>query len=258
VSRQSFVSAQAGFQIPDSLLRPPATFTLAPPNPPAQTAQELAPGVWLAGTGSKSLVVAFNDHLVVVDAPVGGSADVITRAATLAPGKPIRYIVPTHHHDDHFSGVRHHARNGATIVTTAGNIDYLRRLMTAPMSSVMSPRNQVPPNSDYKVETIAGGKRVFSDGTRTLEIHQIRSPHAEEMLVAWLPAEGILFQADLIEAPQAGVALRGANADATTHLASVIREKGWDVRTFTGAHATLRSPAEFASLVRLPIIPPGP
>jgi len=30
------------------------------------------------------------------------------------------------------------------------------------------------------------------------------------------------------------------------------------VRTYAGAHATLRSPAEFAALVRLPIIPPGP
>jgi glyoxylase-like metal-dependent hydrolase (beta-lactamase superfamily II) len=257
-SVQNFVAADAGFQIPDSLLRPPAHFTVAPANPQAQPAQELAPGVWLVGTGSKSLVVAFNDHLVVVDAPASGSADVITRAATLAPGKPIRYIVPTHHHDDHFSGVRFHVRNGATIVTTPGNTEYLRRMMTAPMSSVMSPRNQAPPKSDYKAETITAGKRVFSDGARTLEIHQIGSPHAEEMLVAWLPSEGILFQADLIEAPQAGVALRGANAETTTHLAGVIREKGWDVRTFAGAHATMRSPAEFASLVKLPIIPPGP
>jgi hypothetical protein len=77
------------------------------------------------------------------------------------------------------------------------------------------------------------------------------------MLVAWLPAEGILFQADLIEAPRDGVALRGANAETTTHLARVIREKGWQVKTFTGAHATLRAPDEFEALVRLPIIPPG-
>jgi hypothetical protein len=130
--------------------------------------------------------------------------------------------------------------------------------MTAPMSTVMQARNQVPPKSDYKVETITGGKRVFMASSRTLEIHQIASPHAEEMLVAWLPSEGILFQADLIEAPPTGIALRGANAETTTHLADVIRDKGWDVRTFAGAHGTLRSPTEFASLVKLPIIPPGP
>jgi hypothetical protein len=97
---------------------------------------------------------------------------------------------------------------------------------------------------------------VFADGTRSLEIHQIASPHAQEMLVAWIPAEGILFQADLIEAP-AGMALPGSNAPTTTHLASVIREKGWDVRVFAGSHSTLGSPQVFAEIVGFPIIPPA-
>lgn len=252
-----FVAAEANFAIPDSLLRPPAHFTLNPPNPQQQPVTELASGVWLVGSGSKSLVVAFSDHVVVVDAPASTSAEVIRRVAELAPGKPIRYVVPTHHHDDHFIGVRYHAANGTTIVTTPGNIDYLRRIVTAPMSSLMQASNQVAARRDYKVETIVNGRRVFSDGTRTLEIHEVASPHADAMLLAWLPAEGILFQADLIEAPASGVAQRGANAEATAHLADVIREKGWDVKSFAGAHATLRSPAEFATLARLPILPHG-
>lgn len=252
-----FTSATLNYQIPDSLLTPPAHFSLAPPDPPAEAVRELAPGVWLVGSGSKSLVVALDDHTVVVDAPSSTSAEVITQAATLAPGKPVRYVVPTHHHDDHFMGVRYHAAAGTTIVTTAGNTDYLRRIMTAPMSSLMLARNQVPPASSYQVETIAGDRRVFTGGNRRLEIHRIASPHAEEMLIAWLPAEGILFQADLIEAPRAGVALPGANAETTRHLAEVIRNKGWNVRVFAGAHATLQEPAVFEELVRLPIIPPG-
>lgn len=252
-----YVAAEVNFAIPDSLMRPPAHFTLNPPGPSPQAVTELATGVWLVGSGSKSLVVAFGDHLVVVDAPAGTSAEVIRRAAEVAPGKPIRYVVPTHHHDDHFMGVRHHAANGATIVTTPGTTDYLRRIMTAPMSSVMQASNQAAPRRDYRVETITGGARVFSDGTRTLEIHQIASPHADAMLVAWLPSEGILFQADLIEAPASGIAQRGANAEATAHLAGVIREKGWTVKTFAGAHATLRGPAEFETLARLPILPYG-
>ena len=121
----------------------------------------------------------------------------------------------------------------------------------------MLARNQVPPTSNYKVETISGGKRVFTDGTRSLEIHQVASPHAQEMLVAWIPAEGILFQADLVEAPQSGVALPGNNASTTMHLADVIRDKGWKVRVFAGAHATLQSPQVFAEITRLPIIPPA-
>jgi glyoxylase-like metal-dependent hydrolase (beta-lactamase superfamily II) len=243
------------YGIPDSLLSPPSGFTVVPSEPPPPAVRALSPGVWLVGSGSKSLVVELSDHLVVVDAPSSTSAEVIATVASLAPRKPIRYVVPTHHHDDHFVGVRYHAAAGTTIVTTPGNVDYLRRIMTAPMSSLMQARNQVAPSSQYKTETIAGGRRVFTDGTRTLEIHQIASPHAQEMLVAWLPAEGILFQADLIEAPQSGVALRGANAATTTHLAEVIRQKGWTVRVFAGSHATLQSAQVFDELVRLPIIP---
>jgi glyoxylase-like metal-dependent hydrolase (beta-lactamase superfamily II) len=252
-----YTTATVEYTIPDSLLVPPVGFTSVAPEPPPPSVRELAPGVWTVGSGSKSLVVAFNDHVVIVDAPSSTSSEAIATVATLAPGKPIRYVVPTHHHDDHFVGVRYHIANGATVVTTAGNLDYLRRIVTAPTSSLMLARNQVPPASNYKVETIAGGKRIFTDGTRSLEIHQIASPHAQEMLVAWIPSHGILFQADLIEAPQSGVALPGANALTTMHLADVIREKRWNVRVFAGSHASLQSPGVFAEITRLPIIPPA-
>jgi glyoxylase-like metal-dependent hydrolase (beta-lactamase superfamily II) len=257
VSQERFVASHASWQIPDSLLSPPAGFAVAPRNAPQPPVAELASGVWMVGGGSRAMIVAFNDHVVVVDAPASGSGEAIRRAAELAPGKPIRSVIPTHHHDDHFIGVRYHAANGTTIVTTPGNGDYLRRIMTAPMSSLMLASNQVPAKSDYKVEMLTGDTRVFTDGTRRLEIHRMQSPHADDMLVAWLPTEGILFTADLIEAPPSGVAMRGANAATTMHLADVIRAKGWDVRTFAGAHATLRNPSEFAALVQLPIIPAG-
>jgi glyoxylase-like metal-dependent hydrolase (beta-lactamase superfamily II) len=256
-SASRYTTATLDYAIPDSLLAPPAGFAAVTSEPAPPSVRELAPGVWTVGSGSKSLVVAFNDHVVVVDAPSSTSSEVIATVATLAPGKPIRYVVPTHHHDDHFVGVRYHIANGATVVTTAGNLDYLRRIVTAPTSSLMLARNQVPPTSNYRVETIAGGKRVFTDGARSLEIHQIDSPHAQEMLVAWIPAEGLLFQADLIEAPQSGVALPGANAPTTMHLADVIREKGWNVRVFAGSHASLRGPEVFAEITALPIIPPA-
>jgi glyoxylase-like metal-dependent hydrolase (beta-lactamase superfamily II) len=250
-----FTTVTPGYAIPDSMLAPPSSFTSysATPVPPVA---ELAPGVWTIGSGSKSLVVAFNDHVVVVDAPSSTSSEVISTVRTLVPGKPIRFVIPTHHHDDHMMGARYHAANGATIVTTPGNVDYLRRLMTAPTSSLMLARNQVAPSSNYRVETIDGASRTFTDGTRSLEIHKIASPHADDMLIAWLPGEGILFQADLIEAPPTGDALRGANAVATTHLADVIRGKGWNVRVFAGAHATLKNAQVFADLVGLPILPP--
>jgi glyoxylase-like metal-dependent hydrolase (beta-lactamase superfamily II) len=251
-----YVAAKAGHRIPDSLVVIPPGYTPATPNAPTPVVQELSSGIRLVGGGNKTLVVEFADHLVAVDAQSSSSAQVIREAATFAPQKPIRYVVPTHHHDDHFMGVRYYSAAGATIVTTPGNVDYLKRIMNAPTSSLMLASNQVPPSASYKSETMTG-RRVFTDGTRTLEIHEIDSPHAEGMLVAWLPAEGILYTADLIEVGGGGSVLRGGNAAATVHLAEVIRQKGWNVRMFVGAHGSLARPEFFTELSQLPIIPPG-
>jgi hypothetical protein len=58
-------------------------------------------------------------------------------------------------------------------VTTAGNKSLFERLTKAPIE-------------------IVKGSRAFTSPQRTVELHDIGpSPHANEMLVAWLPAEGI-------------------------------------------------------------------
>jgi hypothetical protein len=51
-----------------------------------------------------------------------------------------------------------------------------------------------------------GDRRVFQDATRTLEIHHIKGlPHADGMLVAYLPKEKILAYADMYNAPPVGM-----------------------------------------------------
>ena len=261
VADVTILSAAPGFQIPDSLIAPPAGYTDLAAQPGAAgtsggPVRGLAPGVWaIPGGGSWSLLVAFDDHLMVIDAPPGTAREVISRAAQLAPGKPIRFVVPTHHHDDHFTGVRAYAAEGATTITTPGNASFFRRIVSAP-SSTRQP-DAAPPTPSAKLETLTGGTRVFTDGRRTVEIHGVGpNPHAHEMLVAWLPAEGVLFQGDLVDTPGSGVVLRGANSETTMQFADFVRRKGWNVRTIAGTHALLPSPAVLDEIVRQPILPP--
>jgi hypothetical protein len=70
---------------------------------------ELAPNVQhVQGGNANNLIIAMKDHRVIFDAPYGElqSRWVIDAAKMKYPGKPIRYLVLTHHHMDHTGGMR--------------------------------------------------------------------------------------------------------------------------------------------------------
>ena len=75
------------------------------------------------GRGGNNLIVAMKDHLVVFDAPYGEKQSRwVDRAAKAKyPGKPIKYLVLTHHHMDHTGGMRTYVAEGATIVVPEGS-----------------------------------------------------------------------------------------------------------------------------------------
>ena len=93
-------------EIPDSALVPPPGYSAPSWRAAGEPVRELASGVWaIQESGFWSLAVAFTDYLLVAEAPSSGVPAILARLATLAPGKPIRYVTPTHHHDDHAGGV---------------------------------------------------------------------------------------------------------------------------------------------------------
>ena len=78
---------------------------------------ELAPNVQQVITGANNLIVNMKDDLAIFDASVGeGQSNwVIDAAKAKYPGKPIKYLILTHHHMDHTGGMRTYAAEGATI-----------------------------------------------------------------------------------------------------------------------------------------------
>ena len=244
IQEARYVSTGFSPEFADSLLQPPPGSSGQPaPQPAPPEVRDLGTGAWtIRVRGTWMLAVAFSDHVLVMETP-SGLGEAIGRIATLAPGKPIRYAVPTHHHDDHAGGVRYAVNAGATVVTTPGNRAIMARMAKARSTLVAGDdtlRVQEP-----RIEALSGKKRVFTDGTRTVEIHDIGSPHAEEMLVAWLPADGVVFQGDLLNLPPSGAVTRGAGNPTTAHFAGWLRQQGWNVRTIAGVHM---APQPFAVL----------
>jgi glyoxylase-like metal-dependent hydrolase (beta-lactamase superfamily II) len=194
--------------------------------PPAQVETEkLADGVWrLAGGSHHSLLVEFRDYVAVVEAPQNEerSLAVIEEVGRLVPNKPIQYVINTHHHFDHAGGLRTYLSQGTTIVTHESNKQYYLDILFHPGSRTLQPDRMSKYNPMYwisrrpaPIETVDGdvrrtGKYVVTDGEQILEIIRVQDMayelgdrslnqgiHSEDMLIAYLPKEGILVNADL-------------------------------------------------------------
>jgi glyoxylase-like metal-dependent hydrolase (beta-lactamase superfamily II) len=169
-----------------------------PPAPPATASEKLADGVYRITGGYVALAIDFRDHILLYE-PAGQNEAraqaVIAEAKRVIPGKPIRYGVLSHHHFDHTSGLPGVVAEGITIVTHEDNVGFLR-------NALRNPRTLAPDamSRSGKQPVIEGmrDKRVFTDGTRTVEIHEIKGlPHADGMLIAYLPKENIVAYADM-------------------------------------------------------------
>lgn len=176
--------------------------TPAPTNAPPST--KYADNVYTVNVAPdyNSLVVGFKDYVFVMEAP---GDDVTSRRAIaeikkLFPGKPIRYLAMTHHHYDHAGGIRTYVAEGVTVIGTPGEKTFFEKVMKSSFTINRDTLTLKP--QPLKWESLEGRKRVLTDGTTTVELIDIGpSPHAEEMVVAYLPNEKLVFQGDLLDRP---------------------------------------------------------
>ncbi len=167
--------------------------------PPAVNVEveKLAAGVYYMRGGSHhSVAIDQRDHIVVVEAPQNEarSVAVIAKVKETIPNKPIRYVINSHLHFDHSGGLRTYADEGATIVTHEMNKPYYERAWAAPRT--INPDRLARSGKNATFETLTD-KHVLTDGRRTIEVHQIAGGgHNDAFAMVFLPAEGILIEAD--------------------------------------------------------------
>jgi glyoxylase-like metal-dependent hydrolase (beta-lactamase superfamily II) len=239
--------------------------------PPVRVqADKLADGVWLLGGGShNSVAVEFRDFVTVVEAPLSEerSIAVIDEVHRLIPGKPIRYVVNTHHHYDHSGGLRTYVAEGAIVVTHEANRQFYERVLFYPGSRTLQPdRLSLDPLHDNlkipRFATLAHpepagawteGRYVISDGTRTMDIHTIQGlAHAVAMLVAYLPKEQILINADMYSPPAQGAAPPATLPPSLVTFSANLRRLGLGVSQHVPIHGRVGTHAEFMKIAGSP------
>jgi glyoxylase-like metal-dependent hydrolase (beta-lactamase superfamily II) len=166
---------------------------------------KLAEGVYRIRGAYNALAVEFADHVVLFEPGpqnLARARDIIAETRRVIPNKPIRYGVVSHHHADHTGGLAEVVAEGITIVTPEVNKAYLERAMSTPRT--LAPDNLAKSKRKPQIEGFTGDRRVFQDGTRTFEVHVIRGlPHADGLVVGYLPKERLLVYADMFNLPTA-------------------------------------------------------
>jgi glyoxylase-like metal-dependent hydrolase (beta-lactamase superfamily II) len=164
-------------------------------NPAAQS-EKLGDGVYLITGGYAVIAVDFKDYITLIECGQNEprALAVIAEARRLIPGKPIKYVINTHSHIDHSSGLRPFVAEGATIITHQVNKSYIEKVMSLPHT--LNPDKAEGSGKKPMVEGV-GDKKVLTDGTHVIELyHQKNYGHHDGMLLVYLPKEKVLLEAD--------------------------------------------------------------
>jgi len=206
----------------DALLEVPEGLVSIPEaQPDPLSRQELAEGVWLiGGNGTYAMFVDMGDYIFAA----GGAAGIPDRIDLLREvvgDKPLRYGMMTHHHFDHVLGVPVYEEEGATVIAATAHERVVRRAATS--------------GETLKLELVDEKMVLEADGRR-VEIMDIGpTAHTEHLLVAWLPEEGILFEADHFAMPAAGPVPPAVSSTKT--FAAAVADHGLEVKRFVSAHS---------------------
>jgi glyoxylase-like metal-dependent hydrolase (beta-lactamase superfamily II) len=204
---------------------------------PGLRLQQLSPGVFhLTGGTHNSLVVEMSDHLIVVDAPVSDSQSMwlLNTAKSQFPGKPIRWVVLTHHHMDHAGGVRGMLGEGATLVVGQGSYKHFNDVLRAP--TTRNPDMKVMDLTRTPIMEVAQSHLMTDSRGRQVIAYAMDNPHAKGMLMVWVPDAKLGYVTD-IWTP--GPPLPAKPNPGLASVVNAVKKAGIQPERFAGGHGSV-------------------
>ena len=189
--------------------------------PDPMSRQEIADGVWLiGGSGTYAMFVDMGDYIFAAGG-TGGSPDRIESLREVVGDKTIRYGMMTHHHFDHVLAVSNYEDEGATVIASRAHERIVRRAAG---------------DSEGLSLNLVDERTVLETDDRRIDIIDIGpTAHTEHLLVAYLPDEGILFEADHFAMPRVGPIPPAVSSTKT--FADALQKLDLDIRVLLSAHS---------------------
>jgi glyoxylase-like metal-dependent hydrolase (beta-lactamase superfamily II) len=147
--------------------------------------------------------VVTGDGVVVVDALGSPTlAEELIAEIRRVTSQPIRHVIVTHYHADHFYGLQAFKAVGASVVAHRAAGEYLNS-DTAQRRLAVS-REELFPWIDERTRLVAPDRwldqpdTVLRVGTFEFQIRHAGPAHTPEDLVVYVPSRGVLFAGDMV------------------------------------------------------------
>jgi glyoxylase-like metal-dependent hydrolase (beta-lactamase superfamily II) len=223
-----------------TLFQQPAGYR-EPPKTGEASFRQLAPQVYLFDNmpgNYHSVAVDQGSHFVLLEAPQGPAyAEAqLKLLKQIAPDKPVRYVLVTHHHSDHVAGLKSFVDAGATLIIPEGAEVSIKRQLAARGVT-----------AEPTFETVRD-RRSIGTGPMQIDLYAFGSNHTASHLMFHLPAAEILFQGDLFYVPERGKV--PAAFVVIEDLAREIARHRIAVSSIVGVHGRAATYAEFEEALR--------
>lgn len=185
--------------------------------PQPQAIQQVKPGLYLiTGAGGNSTLRITSEGIILVDGKLPSEANYneLMGLIKTVSDKPIKYLIVTHHHQDHTGNNQRFLDAGVPVVATE---NLKNNLVTYTANPKPAPPSVTYPGSEYALHL----------GGETVELHHFGRAHTSGDTVLYFPARKVVCVSDvvttgktppLIDYPGGGSALDWSNV-----LASILK-----------------------------------